>query len=289
MKVNYFSGWPNGGIDQVGQALQGSLKKLGVDFNIIRVYEPPTDEMNDCDVIHCGYYRYYDYIREVAYRPVTANVWHVSISDDSQTHLFLSRSNIREIVVDDVATLQNLGFHGFMNVHKIPLPMTVEKFHHLPPPEGEFTVGVFCNDYGYKRWETVVKAAKLAGVRCAAYVMPENRKEYLLDPVTDVYANVHTLASATFVDTNSLPLREALLCGRPVISTQNDGLGRVLREGVNGYWHNGTPPDLAEKILLTKQNYETLAAGARTTQMESQEEIAKAYVRMWEKVLREEE
>ena len=288
MRVALLAGHPNGAIDQVMQTLKVAVAPLGVEADVLCVYKPGFDEnLDDYDLVHCGYFAYFGGVENKTYRPITANVWHVGNRNEEKVKNFLARSSICRIVVDDVMTLQQLGQENITSVVKIPLPVNPEKWHHLPTPSGEFKVGVFCNDYPYKRWQVVVQAAKKAGVKCLAFVMPEGRSNYDLDPLKDVYANVHGLISATFVDTNSLPLREALLCGRPVITTQNDGMGRVLKDGVNGYWFDGSQTDLTEKILLMKENYEALAAGARATTVESLPDIASAYKRVWEKVIEE--
>ena len=289
MKVALLSGHKDGAIDQVMQSVQKAVQPLGVEADIFGVY---NDNLRDVDldtydIVHAGYFAYYTAIKDRTDQPITANIWHVGNHNEEKIRNFLGLSEIMHLVADDVMTIQQLGQEGIMNVTKIPLPVDPSKWTALPKPEGEFTVGVFCNDYPYKRWETIVQGAKQAGVKCLAFVMPEGRLTYDLDPLTEVYARVHVLASATFVDTNSLPLREALMCGRPVISTHNDGMGRVLQSGKNGYWFDGTPKDLAEKLVLCRDNYQRLAAEARETKMEPLEFIGSEYVKMWTKVLAE--
>ena len=292
MKIALLSGFPNGAIDQVMQAIQKATAPLGIETDILGVYKPEfkDTDLNNYDIAHAGFYPYFMMTPpENLPAGMTANVWHISFAPGGGLLPDLVRNGheINRFIVDDVMTLQQLGLVGFTDVTKIPLPVDPSKWHHLPAPKSEFTVGIFCNDYPYKRWEVVVQAAKQAKVKCLAFVMPEGRKDYDLDPLNDIYAKVHVLASATFVDTNSLPLREALMCGRPVVSTQNDGMSRVLVDGVNGYWFDGSTKDLAEKLTYCKENYERLAAGARNTTMESLEYIGQAYKKVWEGVLSE--
>lgn len=290
MRVALLAGYPSGAIDQAMQSLKVGLAGISVEADVLHVYERDFDKhIESYDIVQAGYYPYTLRLEGRNSCPVVANVWHIGAGNEARYANEIARMDIAHIVVDDVMTLQQLGQMGFTNVSKIPMPLNPAKWHHLPPPAGRFTAGVFCNDYEYKRWDVVVKGAKQAGVKCLAFVMPEGRSTYELNPIQDVYAKVHVLASATFVDTNSLPLREALLCGRPVISTHNDGMGRVLKPWANGFWFDGSPRDLAEKLKLCEANYEKLASGARETRMEDLSTIAHTYKQVWEKVLAENE
>jgi len=285
MKVALIAEWPNCGTDHVMHTIQETIAPKGIEADIFNVHKLDEVDLTKYDVVHFGFYDYCRALKANNYPAViTANVWHMSFANETDKAI-LDKYNIDQLIVDDVMTLQQLGLLGFTNVTKIPMPINPNKFPHLEEPNTEFTVGVFCNNYWYKNPEKVISAAKLAGIACHATVMDENRTSYNLDPIKDIYSKVHILASGTFVDTNSLPLREALLCGRPVLSTQSDGMGRVLRDGVNGYWYNGSITDLAEKMLLCKENYTMLAEGARNTVFESVDDIANSYINMWEKIV----
>lgn len=283
MRVALLSGYPNGAIDQVMQVLAKGARKEGVDVDIVTMYPKPEAPWGEYDVVHAGYYPYLGKVPHSQIRAMTANVWHIALDLNNLRSIIicLSELDYKFLIADDVMTLQQLGQLDHTNVVLIPMPIDQDKWRVLPPPVEPFTVGVFCNDYFYKRWQVIVNACEHAGVNCLPVITKENRKTYDLDPLNDVYAKVHVLASATFVDTNSLPLREALLCGRPVISTRNDGLARVLQHGHNGRWFNGSVDDLAKQIRTIQADYATYRANAIATKFESLSDIVAAYIKVW--------
>jgi hypothetical protein len=247
-----------------GSAISHVLEPVARALDIDIFYYPyeDMDDMRDYDLVHIGYIGLAEdkgFLHEIA--TVTANVWNISVA---KTPIWASTNFMAEwdhFIVDDTTTYQTLGQLGASNITLIPLAFEHSHFKPLPTPDSEFTVGVFCNNYPSKRYHVVYEACELAGVRCFCQVLDCNRTHYSLNPIEDVYKHIHVLAHASYTDTNSMPVQEALLCGRPVLSTHNFGVHRVLRDGLNGYFYGGSAGELAEKILMAKERYEELREG----------------------------
>ena len=293
MKVAVIAGYKDGAIDQVMRPLVALNQAKGIDITLIGNYEVTdldkfAENLNQhFDIVHYGFLMYSRGLAGKLVIPQTANVWHIGVEQVERYQSLIQNADFQRIIVDDGdhMTLQQLGQMGFTKVTPIPIIFDYTHFAPLPPPEGPFTVGIFCNDYNYKRYDIVVKAAERAGVECHAMILPEGRQTYALDPIRDVYAHIHALAHATFVDTNSLPAREALLCGRPIIATRSGGLDRVLKNGQNGLWHDGSINDLASKMKLVRDDYDWYRAGALATRLPDPVVAAYDYQRVWEDIL----
>lgn len=292
MKVALLAGYKHGAIDQVMRELQKHVTAAGETCDLFNVYATEGQEgyvsdktFGAYDLVHAGYFQYLSFYDGYLVPPTTANVWHIPIGREEEYGQRLHNWSVERIVVDDVMTFQQLGQLGFENCDYISIMFDGSKFKPLPVPEGPFTVGVFCNNYPYKRWEVVAQACQDVGVVCHAMITPQDRKTYDVDPVEDVYKHVHVLASATFIDTNSLPLREALLCGRPVISTHNDGMRRVVQDGVNGAFFDGSRAGLVDAIKLVQSQYQHFRVNAIDTDMPDNYLLACQYMNMWSRVL----
>jgi len=296
VRVALFAGYKHGAIDQVMRALHTQLQSMNVEADLYCTYDYvnesltnfPSDEfiakINKYDVAHFGYYKYATAFRGRLDVPCTINLWHIPIGIHDKYAQWLKLIDPARIVVDDgdAHTLQTLGQMGFYNCTYIPILFDYSRFSHLPPPPTKFTVGIFCNNYPYKRVQTIVEACRIAGVDCHAMVTQEDRKIYGLDPVKNVYAHCHVMAHATFVDTNSLPMREALLCGRPILTVHSGGLDLVARDKVNSVYYDGSVHDLVRAIKYARDNYEALTEGARSTLLPSPTMIARSYLDVFE-------
>ena len=293
MRVAVLAGFKDGAIDQVMRPLVAFAKAKGVDVDLIGTYDitdldATAEQINNTyDLLHYGFFMYHKGLGPRIFIPQTANLWHIGVENIERYQQLILNADFKRIVVDDGdhMTIQQLGQMGFTKVTPIPIMFDYGRFHHLPIPKGPFTVGIFCNDYNFKRFDIIIKAAERAEVECHAMIMPEGRHTYALDPIRDVYSHIHALAHATFVDTNSLPAREALLCGRPILATRNGGLDRVLKDGVNALWHDGSIADLAAKMKQMRDDYDNLAAGARATILPDLSTSADQYIKVWENVI----
>ena len=292
----------------IGIVLGGIKRELinwGHTVDILGPKEAEDVELEEhYDVMHCGWLGLLPtYPVEI---PVTLNLWNIPLHRAIGYHGRMLSCPPTKIVVDDVYTIQTLGQLNMHNYVRIPLAFDLPG--QIPPPDGPFTVGVFGNDYrlqepcqlvdpqggsfeiqqGYstKRFGVAEEACKRAKVEYYPCIQDSGRKNYLIDPVEDVYSQIHTLVHTSVIDTNSMPVREALACGRPVIATRNDGLQRIIMDGVNGLFFDGSVKDLQMKIAMIKANYKDFSNAACCTVPElTVTESAMMYERMWEECI----
>ena len=293
-KVALVTGYPNGAIHQVMRALQVGLKAHDVESDLINVYDAQErNRLIHYDLVHLGYFGYEPHVQEALSNvPWTANVWHIPLMtnengqamfDDAYSNSFRQYTSSR-FFVSEPMTLQQLGQLGRTDVTYAPIIFDATLFKVLPPPEGAFTVGVFANDYPSKRLHIIEQGCKAADVKYLPVVTPQNRKSYTLNPLTDVYAKIHVLAHASFVDTDSLPVREALLCGRPVITTRNCGMHDIIN-GNNGMFFDGSAADFAAKVSYVRACYREMSAAAPRTPMADPTIVATTYLDIWKGLL----
>jgi glycosyl transferase family 1 len=267
MRVALITGPANSAVDQVMTILARGLAEHDIEAVLFPTTEICPGTYEGFDLVHYSFYRFLRTSYEEILPPITVNVWGFSIKTMEMGINWIRQYDIARLFVDDTMTLQILGQSGYTNVTQAALLFDPGKFRPLPAPDAPFTVGVFGNDYydGSKRFAIAEAACERAGVVYYPMIMDPSRTVYTVDPIEDVYSRVHVLAHCSFIDTNSLPCLEALACGRPILTIRNYGLGRVLHDGVNGLWYDGSVHDLADAIKRARDNYESLAAGARAT------------------------
>ena len=284
MRVAIVPEYENSAVGILMRQLCEEVKRQGIDATLTD-RDVDLDYLDDnFDIAHFGWV---DLFPPGHYNtltiPITLNVWGPALDITMRLAARLRTLDPARVVVDDVYTLQVLGQLGIHEYEYIPLA-----FNHdlkpLPEPEGPFTVGVFGNEYRSKRFEIVEAACShLPDVSYYPCIQDPDRTLYHLDPVRDVYRHIHVYAHASIIDTNSMPAREALFCGRPVIATRNDGLMRIIRHGENGMFFDGTVNDLVRKIKIVKSCYGGMKYEADRTYPETTvQEAANDYIAMWQ-------
>lgn len=96
------------------------------------------------------------------------------------------------------------------------------------------------------------KMAKDYGVTDSVEIVPKATRQEM----NDLYARSHILVSTSIAESFGVAICEAMLCGRPVVTTANGGCNDYMIEDFNGYVVPLKDPDvLAKKILCIKENY----------------------------------
>ena len=96
------------------------------------------------------------------------------------------------------------------------------------------------------------KMAEEYGVTDCVEIVPKATRQEM----NDLYARSHILVSTSIAESFGVAICEAMLCGRPVVTTANGGCNDYMKEGFNGY----VVPikdymALADKIMLVKKQY----------------------------------
>lgn len=285
MKIALVSFAENSAVDQVMRDLKTGLSRVRPDWDVTLLRGLVKDlDLDDYDLVHVGYAGYTFGYAPTAGCPVTTNVWHIRPDRIAYHVQHFTEQGFARFVVDDVMTLQILGQMGYTNVTPIPMAFDRSRWEPLGPPAGEFTVGCFGDNVFHKRFDVIQRGCFAAGVKAYMMVLPHIRHSFDLNPVEDVYSQIHVYAHASFTDTSSRPAMEALACGRPVISTMNDGLRRLAIPG-NINFFDGSVEDLAKTIGFVKTYYEQYRAATLQTPFPDLNMIALKYAYMFEQVV----
>ena len=285
-KLALVSNYKNSAIDIIMESMLSYFEQE-FDVTTFHTNDPlPEDNFEKFDLAHFGWLLS---VPPEVIPPTTANIWSLSVFQDPKNPCSiggyaqqLTHTRPDRIIVDDISTLQLLGQLGWTKTTMIPLAFNTD-LKLLPYPE-EFTIGYFGNNYPSKRFEVIEAAAGLAEVPLVGYKFDPNRTVYAVDP-EQIYESMSVYVHASFQDTNSMPVMEALKCGRPVISTRNYGLERVLNDGWNGYWFDGSAEDLVKKIQEVRKREIMMRDEAKNTILPSLYDSAMQYLEVFHEVL----
>lgn len=96
------------------------------------------------------------------------------------------------------------------------------------------------------------KMAHDYGVSDSVEIVPKATREEM----NDLYARSHVLVSTSIAESFGVAICEAMLCGRPVVTTANGGCNDYMKDGFNGYIVPiKDPKSMADKIRLVKHHY----------------------------------
>lgn len=286
MKVLLVSTYLDSPVDNVLVPLWRELRRTGIDASLCRLDEQESMwhvwSSNRPDVVHGGFHGLN--LTTISPRPLmSCNVWALA---NEKSYALCKQWDL--LIASNAMLVQQLGYvAGLTNVRLIPQIFDHSKFTPQPPPPGPFKVGVFGSTCPTKRFHIVEEACRLADVEYVPTIFPADATDYTLDPATDVYAKVHAIAHASFLDPSSVVCQEAMLCGRPVLTTRNCGMRELLEDGEGGYFYDGSPTDLAAKIRTLKLNWERQAylAPIVRNRLLSVKDGAEMYVKAWQESL----
>lgn len=291
MKIAIINTWENGAIWNLMKPL---AREVGADLFTIRddISKPGFDlSFADYDIVHVGYFMNLQAIKNDIEVPFTCNVHHIPPHRLDQTALFLTYHNPSAIITADPFVQRQLGQIGMNGLDLIPYAFDHEGFELMDPPK-EFSIGYIGCDSEAKRFNVIEEAASMAGVKSVGIDRAtKNEEEDFLDQskVLDMYQDMSVYVSAGWNDGGPLPPQEALLCGRPVISTYVGMMPQVIKPYENGLFFDGTVKDLVKQIGFVQDNYETFREGAMNTELPTTHRVAKEYMEVWERILAENE
>jgi glycosyltransferase involved in cell wall biosynthesis len=265
MRVLLLNTWLGGAVHNVLFPIYQSLKQQGVECDYITRRQIELDPNYDktfstYDVVHFGYFANIAPYADEIEVPFTCGVHHMPHDHASKYCGLLHEWSPRRIIVPEPFVARQLGQHHLHQVVQIPYAFDHSRWKPLPYPE-QFTVGYLGCDYYVKRFDTIEQAAEMAGVQCKGLGRDTNNEEegYKDDSdITKLYEGMSCYVVASFDDGGPLPPQEALLCGRPVVTTAVGMMPQVVAEGYNGCFHNGSVSDMARAITKVKDNFERI-------------------------------
>lgn len=257
MKICMFGTWRGGAVYNVIKPTVEELNKrndVEIDMIFLRDVNllPNFDKtFSEYDLVHFAYFANIDFFIQDIEVPFTCSVHHMPHKYlESYTSMLRSWAP-RRIVVSEPFVARQLGQCGMYNVDIIPYTIEWDRYPLLPLPK-EFAVGYLGCDYNLKRFKSIEQACDIANVECNGIGRETLNEEegYIEDSkILDLYKRISCYAVASFDDGGPLPPQEALLCGRPVVSTRVGMMPQVIREGNTGIFHNGSPSDMARSII----------------------------------------
>jgi len=294
MKIAFVNTWAGGAVYNVTKPIADELRNRGheVDYFTLPQIElagnnfDPT--FSDYDVVHVGYFMNANQLYQECEPPMTVGVHHIpSRLGERYAQLLRVFAPARIVVSNNMAATQ-LGMCSITNSTVIPYAFDHTNFSTLPYPE-EFTVGILGGDYESKRYHIVKQACDIANIPLKQFIREsseDDSKDFKpQDDITDFYRSISCYAVASFDEGGPLPPQEALLCGRPVVTTRVGMMNQLITSGVNGEVYDGSPSDLARCLVQIKEEFPWYAMNARTTVVPSVHVVADMWERMFEGVV----
>lgn len=277
MKIALITKHARGGVVRLANAVCTGLRELGHD---VWHEAARTPSIHNYDIIH-----FFNAQRAAIAKtgqPFTVTIHHMTCGYE-QGYLDALRSWCPDRVhVLDRFTQRDLGRRGVFNVTYIPMTLDLE-YDPLPYPD-EFTVGYLGGDAQFKRYDVIRKAAESVGIRCVGH----ESEPWLSDAdIRALYTSMSAYVVASYEDGGPIPPLEALMHGRPVITTYVGNMPNYVVDGYNGIYHDGTVRGLAAAMLEMRSGYDAYVADVQRTapsMLSPCRNVAQRYVRMWEDV-----
>jgi hypothetical protein len=286
-----------------------SLDDITCDYITLRddYGRPDFDRsFEEYDIVHIGYFNNLLYVKDDIEVPYTCSVHHIAANREVSATNFLMHFAPFGIVTADPFCQRQLGMYNINGVELIPYsfdhgpyePLFKEAFAVAKEPPGmtpsarDFTVGYIGCDSSAKRFAVIEEACHRANIPCVGIDRDtRNEEEDFLDQekVNRMFLDSHVYVSAGWTDGGPLPPQEALLLGRPVISTRVGMMPELIKPGENGEFFDGTVDDLVSKLNYMRFNYIDYHMGAMATQLPSVPQTSMQYLRFWMRILEAEE
>lgn len=297
MKIAIVNTWSGGAVHNIMFPLANALRKDGheVDYVTVRQVEldPSFDRsFGEYDIVHFGYFaNIARFIQDIEV-PFTAGVHHIPPHRLDAYTAQIRAWSPRMIVCPEPFPRRQLAQMGILNTTQIPYAFDHSKFRVLSFPK-EFTIGYLGCDYESKRFHIIEQAAKQAEVPFVGLGRKTlNEEEGYLDDsqIQAFYKAISCYVVAGFNEGGPLPPQEALLSGRPVITTEVGMMPQIIVPYKNGLFYNGSVAELVPQIHEIKSNLEHYHYGAKLSkdQLPPVKAVAYLYERMFEKVLGDE-
>lgn len=188
-----------------------------------------------------------------------------------------------QIVTPDRFALRQLGQMGHTNVRHIPNVIDASGFYPLAPPK-QFTVGYLGTKTEATKRIHIVEAAASEAKVGVEFLFTEPWKPQA--EVLEFYRKISCYMVASFDDGGPVPPMEALLCGRPVVTTHVGMMEDIIESGENGLFFNGSSKDGARALKAVEGDYDHFRRGALETMLPRPWRVAQMWETMFEEMVR---
>jgi len=295
MKIAFVSMPKISPINTVLTPVVEGLRERGHTVDIFRAGENTFLDIDDedYDLLHVGYWQYLPLFHadnpnaDFSFDParITMQLFHIEADKAMHVLGLIKKFRPARLVVSDRFWWQWFGWAAEIPASCFPPVFDRTPFKPLPLPR-TFRLGICGQDTFYKRWGVARAGAAQANLPLVEHIHdPLALGRTWTESMEEFYAKISALVVTTFTDTGPLPPQEAMLCGRPVISTPTGIMPDLIIPGVNGEFYDGTPEGLAEAAARVAAQPGLYSAGALATHHPTPAEVVPMWEAMFERVL----
>lgn len=287
MKVLFAYDYPESGTESVLLAVAEALESFGHTVDtVVTEGGKETGWVEDASLMCYDVAHFWNTRAQIPFKDA-AIPWGVTI------HGFLFGAEagylswLREAEPDWIHTMdpyvqQFLGRHHLYSL-RTPQVISRRSWHPLPPPE-EFTLG-FCGECpDFDGFDIITEIGTRAGVRVFGH---NASKEWIPKAKMNekLFAHVSVFAVWQFGACGPVTAQEALLCGRPVLTTRTETMEQVLRHGEEGRFFDGSVEDGVRHLRVIQNDYERMSRLAPRVKLNDPQRVAETFIKKWRELL----
>lgn len=235
-----FRGWA---LDRLYSPLQSN------DIDVRLMHDGINDsEWSRYDIIHFTYYGlYYEQLGHRNVDPSKCIVTIHHIPGDSQTR-----------IVDGLASYPPAMFTTGSPTYYTPLALSGVRTAITPYWVGEQpralsrlrTVGIMGQEQAVKRFSAIRQACRIGNYELIERVREPDDYSVPMESLDSFYNNISCYVSASYCEGGPMPMLDAWARSIPVVATPVGAAPFYMHEGINGYYTDGTPSDIARKVKM---------------------------------------
>lgn len=296
MKIAIVNSWGAGAVHNV---MKPMADYLGADYISIVDDIDNNDNFDlsfdDYDLVHFGYFASAARFCNSIEVPFTCTVHHMLPNRVTKNIDALERMFTSAIVTPDIFCQRQLGQLGINGSHLIPYSFDHSVYNKKVEEcstwlNGDFKVSYLGCDSDVKRFKIIEEACAQMGVECVGIDRGTKDEQIGFKPqdeILDMYLDSSVFVCASWNEGGPLPPQEALLLGRPVVTTPVGMMPDLIVPGVNGEFFDGTVSDLIVKLAKVRECLLPYHYGALNTKLPTIQSTSESYLKVFERVLKD--
>ncbi len=289
MKIAYLVSYPQSGTLKIAEPVAERLRSTGVEVDLIIVDKGKGEMMKDLsrslegyDLAHFWNFATRTHFDQDLTCPSVMTMHHLPFGYEGGYFRLLAACPPNMLHVLDHFTQRQLGQHGFTNVAYIKQTFDHRKWRELPVPDDPALGYLGGNSDGLKRLPVIREAAERLGWPA---IGNDSSKKWVDDAdIVDIYRRCSIFVVAGFNEAGPLPAQEALLCGRPVITTYVGTMPDVIIDAYNGKFVDGSVASIVDAASSIHKEYHHYQHGVAHTYFPDPGIAFSGYVKMYKRV-----
>lgn len=268
MKIGFFYDYSDSGTERVVVPIAKAMRAAGHEIAVQvvdkgRALPPGFDRsLADLDYAHFWNLQTAGLLAPGSAIPWGLTVHHVQLGTEPAVVGWIASHSPDLIHTIDPFTHVLLGRYELPSL-LTPQPLERGDWTPLPYPT-QFTLGWLGAAGASKRTHVVEEIARRLGVPCVGWDGDGVAQPWLgHEGARDLYRRMSVFVCASFEDGGPLPAQEALLCGRPVVSTRVGQMPAVIAPGATGEFFDGSVEDGCWAVERVKTEFDAYALRAR--------------------------